>query len=702
MQRFRFNNKPFCNDCHFFLVAVVLFFVTIKHPIISIVLVGYFIFLFRKTKYGLVAIFLLICIFLSYVWNRTQLKPMENGTYEDTFEVVDYVSNGVIIKGKKKILVYDEELELKPGDIIKAKIKIYQIKSASYQGDFDAKEYYASKGITNQGRILHYDIVQHRWTLPRLKANINDFFSNHLGTRNFTYVQTLFLGTNRIEKEVKNAYSLLYISHILTISGLHIQFLYQGLLWLSQKIFRIRGQFLSIFLIGIYVIFIGAPISCLRSFLFLLLEYLNQKGTIRYTKLDILSISFLCIALFFPLQVFQSSFIYSFIISFILLFMGDYNSYSNKLKRNCMQSVLCICSILPFLINQTNEISITGIILSCLLGFLLGKFLLPLVFITILVPQKQFEILFEWLDRGILFFGNITFPIQIPTLSFIGILLFYVIFIYILYCLAKKKKLFCFVYLGLYLLIHCSIKFVSPFYTVTFIDVGQGDSILIKLPHNKGNVLVDCYGSTVEYLKSVGVKKLDYVVLTHFDFDHMGSIQEVIDQFQVRSLLYSAYEDENKIKELNVHKKAVMSGDSFYVYQTRFDILGPIYSYNDANSNSVVVYFTFNNYSFLLTGDMTQQEEHDLSVKYKEKLKADVLKVGHHGSNTSSSIEFLNLVSPSYSIISVGENNSYGLPSMNVYERLNTISEVYMTKDSGNVQIIVKNRLFVYPYRGAF
>ena len=93
------------------------------------------------------------------------------------------------------------------------------------------------------------------------------------------------------------------------------------------------------------------------------------------------------------------------------------------------------------------------------------------------------------------------------------------------------------------------------------------------------------------------------------------------------------------------------------------------------------------------------QEERDLIEKYGSSLKADVLKVGHHGSKSSSSMEFLECVSPQYSIISVGENNSYGLPSSEVYERLKMISKVYMTNDNGNVCFSILNRLNISPYR---
>ena len=243
------------------------------------------------------------------------------------------------------------------------------------------------------------------------------------------------------------------------------------------------------------------------------------------------------------------------------------------------------------------------------------------------------------------------------------------------------------------------LRLVNPFYKVTFIDVGQGDSILIELPYNQGNILVDSYTNTVKYLKSIGITKLDYVVLSHFDSDHIGTVDEVIKEFHVDILLYSAYEEKSKIPNTVIPTKAVKSGDFFMVGKVNFQVLGPIQKSSDANSNSLVLRFVFNKYSFILTGDMTIKEEKDLILEYGKQLDCDILKVGHHGSKSSTSEEFLRLTTPKISIISVGENNIYHLPDEEIIERLQKVSDVYMTKDRGNVSIWINNQIQVFGYR---
>ena len=129
-------------------------------------------------------------------------------------------------------------------------------------------------------------------------------------------------------------------------------------------------------------------------------------------------------------------------------------------------------------------------------------------------------------------------------------------------------------------------------------------------------------------------------------------------------------------------------------------ILGPINSYDEINSNSVVLKIKIYNTTFLYTGDMTLEEENDLVLKYKDNLKSDILKVGHHGSNTSTGDDFLKLVNPDISIVSVGLNNKYNLPNDDVIKKLHKTSKVYETRYRGNINIFIfKNKKYVNTYK---
>ncbi|MDE5546901.1 MAG: DNA internalization-related competence protein ComEC/Rec2 [Anaeroplasmataceae bacterium] len=699
MLKMRLKNKPYCNDLHLFLFAVVLLLLSIYQPFFYIALVVYLIFIIKKTKYILPISILLFCVYTSYKLSDFRLHELESKDYEGVYEVVEVQDKEIIIKGDTKIIIFSSIERLAPGDKISAKIRVYRLEEASYEGDFNAKKYYRCKGITNRGRILKYEIIGSRWTIARLRYSMLNYYEVRLNEKSFAYLKTLFFGISDLDKEVKSAYSILYISHLLAISGLHITFLYSFLIYFYRKCFRIKGEKIALFTLGIYVLFIGYPSSCLRAFLFLALELWNKQGQIKYTKLDILSISFIGMVLIFPLKAFQTSFILSFIISFIWIFMKEYTHDKRKIEEAFLSSIICIFSILPFLINQTNQISLVGILLSFILGYLFGKFIFPFVLLMLIFPCSIYENVFKLLDLGLIWITDYTFPISMPNISIFWCIIYYLLFIYILVCLVKKVKKYTLFYVPIFIGIILSLRISNPFYKVTFIDVGQGDSIFIELPHNQGNVLVDSYNGTAEYLTSIGVKRLDCVVLSHFDQDHMGTIDQVINKFKVGRLVYSTYENENKIKSLDVDKQRVKSGNSFRVNEVTFQILGPIQNLFNSNANSVVLKFNLGGYEFLLTGDMTEEEEKDLILKYGTYLDSDILKVAHHGSSTSSTSDFLNLVSPTFSIISVAEDNSYGLPNLEIVERLRRCSNVYMTKDSGNIQIIIRNHIQIKGYR---
>ncbi len=263
----------------------------------------------------------------------------------------------------------------------------------------------------------------------------------------------------------------------------------------------------------------------------------------------------------------------------------------------------------------------------------------------------------------------------------------------------------------------------SKDFEVHFIDVGQGDSTLIRLPDGK-TMLIDCgeksAGNTlVSYLTEVfnynEVNAIDFLIFTHQDSDHIGSGKLVLDTFQVncvyRPMQLTSYEI-NTLKHPNNEGYAVSSSSTYNntikaVYQEpdceiKFSqagetIQGENYKVNFLTPLSVSSSTTNNNYSplimleyngakFLFTGDAEKKVENEAVDKYGNLLKADVYKAGHHGSNTSSSAAFLEKVLPEYTVISCGKDNSYGHPNSNVIDRLkNTGSHIMTTMELGTV-----------------
>ncbi len=239
---------------------------------------------------------------------------------------------------------------------------------------------------------------------------------------------------------------------------------------------------------------------------------------------------------------------------------------------------------------------------------------------------------------------------------------------------------------------------------VYFIDVGQGDSTLIST--GDVNVLIDAgennRGDEVLLkLSELGIKKLHYVIGTHAHSDHIGGLDTVLNGIEVENIILSDLPDKlipttktytdllEAIVENNVELIAAEAGESFEIGQGKLSILAPVTDkYTDQNNWSIVTKFEFGETSFLFTGDAEQRAEKDILYSGAD-VDADLLKVGHHGSDTSSSDEFLKAVSPDCAVIEVGEGNKYGHPMAKTLTRLQNLgTEIYRTDLDGCITAI--------------
>lgn len=249
---------------------------------------------------------------------------------------------------------------------------------------------------------------------------------------------------------------------------------------------------------------------------------------------------------------------------------------------------------------------------------------------------------------------------------------------------------------------------------VHYIDVGQGDSELIQIPGNI-NILID--GGTkssskkvVSYIKSLGIDKLDIVISTHPHEDHIGGLISVINSFKVNNVIDAEVNQTsttfknylNAIKTKNINYLTPSPGESFdLATNVKLIIYGPYKrDKNDLNNSSVVVKLIYGSTSFLFEGDAESKEESQL-ISGGLGLSATVLKVGHHGSKTSSTLKFLKKVNPKISVISVGKGNSYGHPAKTTIDNLLALgSTVYRTDTTGDI-IIESNGSAVNVTRGS-
>ena len=256
--------------------------------------------------------------------------------------------------------------------------------------------------------------------------------------------------------------------------------------------------------------------------------------------------------------------------------------------------------------------------------------------------------------------------------------------------------------------------FLSRNLKIYFVDVGQGDCTFIVTPRNK-TILIDGGGSTsstfdvgentlIPYILDRGYRKIDLVFISHFDYDHVGGILKVLEEFKVDRVCIPKQEENSEnyqkflkiVKEKNIQVIVVKSGNKVNIENDLFfDILWPIEEQieeNKLNNNAIVMKLNYKNFTMMFTGDIEEEAESSIVNLYKNtnKLKSSVLKVAHHGSKTSTTDEFLELVKPKIALIGVGKDNLFKHPSNEIIEKLENIDiKIYRTDLNGEIEIII-------------
>ena len=628
-----------------------------------------------------------------------------------------YIDNDklvITIFGKEKVLcnyyfkdennTFDYEL----GDKIKLFGKLKLPSNNSIFNGFNYREYLKYERINY---IFDIDeiikISNNKSIMYKLKNSIINIINK---SPNKDYLHTFLLGNNKyIDKEVMESYRINGISHLFSISGMHISLLSMIILKLLKN-YKFKKEVVILFLL-IYMTLTDFLPSILRSGIFFILIYLNKKFNLNISMFKLMIILLFICVLIDPYIVYKIGFQYSYTISFYLITFNQLiNKSKNKLYKLFIVSFISFIVSVPIAINNFSQINVLSIFLNIFFVPIVSSIIFPLSLITFLFPffNNLFTILINIFELLSITFSKIdNFIFIMSKISTLFIIIYYIIISITLYFLSKNKYKYI-VSLMFIFVIHYNITIFNKGLEITYIDVGQGDSIFIKFPNDKSNILIDTGGKVtygnlknnysvgkniIDYLKSMGIRKLDYLIITHGDFDHMGDSLYLIDKFKVENVIFNCGEfnvlekelikvlDEKKIKYYSCIKELNIDNNKLYFLQTK--------KYDNENDNSNVIYTELNGYKFMFMGDAGVEKEKDILEKYNLS-NIDVLKVGHHGSKTSSSKEYIDEIKPKYAIISVGKNNRYGHPNKEVLNNLDN-SKIYRTDQDGSIMFKIKN-----------
>lgn len=560
---------------------------------------------------------------------------------------------------------------------------------------FNYKNYLLSKKIYYVFNIDEIEIKKK----VNIFYKIKNYLFDKISKKESPYLYSFILGdSSYIEDDVKESIQNNGISHLLAISGMHITFLFNGLYNLFNRIKKSKFNLLIInLLLVLYLFLVGFSASSIRAgVMFLVTKYKKIK------PLYLLSLLFIFLLIYNPYYIYSLGFLLSFNVTFYLILFSKLIE-GNYFKKLLITSFISFIAGLPIVIYNFNSINLLSIFLNILFVPLISYIIFPLSFVCLIFKIDSFYMFFTNLfEQMSLFFQRFGFNLILKDISFFTII-YIILGILLLFNLSHKK--YYILYFGV-LFIH-SLLFNFNF-SVTYLDVGQGDSILIEFPFNKSNILIDTGGNMVSdewkktkysisksliipYVKKRGIKKIDYLVLTHGDYDHMGEAINLVNNFNVGKVILNCGDFNDLEKDLiNVLVKNKIPYSSCIneldIDEYKLKFLNTR-EYNNENDNSSVIYLNYNSYKFLFMGDASVSKEKDILKKYNLK-DIDFLKVGHHGSKSSSSKYFIDLIRPKYSIISVGKNNMYGHPNDKVLNNLSH-SKVYRTDNYGGIMVKV-------------
>ncbi len=533
------------------------------------------------------------------------------------------------------------------------------------------------------------------------------------------YIESFLLGDkSNLDMEVSQSYQINGISHLFALSGMHVTFLSSLCLWILSKFIKSEHKryFITFLIIFSYFLLVNTTPSILRAVIFFFLFSLNRLYYLHISPLSLFVIALSIVLLYNPFFIYDIGFQFSFLISFFLLSFTTWLKDSNYIKTLGKVSILAFLSSMPIMLYHFSQINILSIVYNLFFVPFVSYIIYPMSFITFCLPffDNIYYLFIQILEK---------LSLYLVPLSNKATLIFPKPSIFICLLLILGQWLFCYWWFTkehhflLLLLVGYSFYYMYPYIVnqelMIFIDVGQGDSILL-LSKNK-SMLIDTGGKlsydykegnkkdnhdltkykTIPLLKAKGIRKLNYLVLTHGDQDHMGEADYLIKHFPVEQILLNEgsfnflekqlKEDakKEKITIRNCHKNELWQVGNFTLQSINTNR-------GDENDSSIVLLGHIFNKYFLLMGDASSKTEQQLLDEYSLP-KVAILKVGHHGSNTSSSKNFIKTIDPQISIISVGKNNRYNHPDDKVLVNLNT-SKIYRTDLDGSIMFKFKKK----------
>ena len=633
-----------------------------------------------RLRYGVIPQYLFLIAILHYIFVFIVTR-VYTGTANLIGIVIKSEENYYVlatIKGRLYISLKDNSHNL--FEIVRVKGTYIKLGFSHYQESFRFDKYLNSLGVYNSFFVEEEKvIVPSFFRIKELKEVIFNKFDNNYSS----FIQSLLYKESLNSLEIYDELRSLGLDILFKTSSLHITFFVSVLRKYLTRVFSEKKVEIGIFIYLLFVLIMSEfNISIFRIFVMYFLNVLIMfKKIDKLDYLSKLSISGIAILLLYPTYVLSISFYYTYVVLFSLNFRMVLIKKRASFERLKIIFIV-ILSVLPLNLYSSSTFNVTSIVFQIIITPL-GSFMYlidHLAYLSFFTAPFLTRVNYIYI-KFLLALCKLNLTLVCGDFNIYFVFIYY--FIFFTFIFLTELRFMKFRNVSLIVLISLTsltfMKDIGSHYEVHFIDVGQGDATLIR--YERTNVLVDTGGNLyidlakeclIKYFNRLKIEKIDAVFLTHLDYDHYGALNSLVENFEVGEVYYPYERD----IEYDVNGFKIVDINRFKD------------SKKDTNYNSAVFKFQIKETSFLLMGDAPIEIENKLMSYYKDYIDVDVLKLGHHGSDTSSSYNFLKAVNPKEAIISSGYNNYYNHPSNYVLSYLNNLGIAYWRTDLDGTRVI--------------
>lgn len=657
---------------------------------------------------------------------KTKNKSNPDSAYESYNATVTGINGAAISAGENTIVYIDKNTDIKENSIVLLNGSVAGSNFSKNKMLFNYDNYLRAKKI---GAVIFADgyvnlLEQDYSFLNEMSVKFRNYtestFYNSLNKENADIILSVILGdVDYLDEGLYDNIKLMGLAHIFAVSGTHIVLMY-GLLLTALKfcgLSRRTSWVITWGLIWLYGFLIGFPLSVMRTLVMFTLLFGAEVFYRKYSSLNSIGLAALVLTIYNPFWLFDAGFLLSFSAALSLIIYSKY-IVKHVLTENIVLRALYLYLFLqlftlPVIAYYFNYVPVMGILYNLVLlpvftviliyGFML-LLLSGLFPILLNIPFKIFDYILYSLRYIISFTDEFAFNgIIVPAMSAGMIIFFYIMLAFMVYLYGNRNSGSA-IYGAVVLVSFYILNFViapaadnSLYFNVA--DAGQGLFTLVN--YKNTNLIIDC-GSTssksfgeytvVPYLTKCGVTNVDGVFISHWDKDHYSGLRDLYDShIEVRKIFASSHNEEIT-EEMYILNK----GDNFKLDNIfRIDVLWPVEDYeaDSINNTSLVILLRFNNKSILFAGDIEEEVEDILSNNMGH---SDILIVPHHGSKSSSTMRFVEKVSPDIAVMSYGKNN-YGIPSEGVISRYEKEKSLILsTFNEGEINFILKGDKIYY------